>query len=141
MRNVKRTSLFILLYMLLCSQAWGVIYKWVDEKGVTHYSDDPRDVPAEHETLEQLAPVHTIQAPDKALTRIQEAAQRERRQPKRVQRAQSRSTASSHSSCEAYRRQLGAVQAKLRRGYREPRGNKLRERRRELSALIKQTCY
>lgn len=39
-----RTPLFTLICVLSCSLgAAGTIYKWVDENGVTHYSDQPHE--------------------------------------------------------------------------------------------------
>ena len=37
----------IALCVLLATPAWGGIYKWVDEKGKTHFTDDLRKVPAD----------------------------------------------------------------------------------------------
>lgn len=37
----------IFLCFLLATPAWGEIYKWVDEKGKTHFTDDLRKVPVD----------------------------------------------------------------------------------------------
>lgn len=37
----------IFLCSLLATPAWGKIYKWVDEKGKTHFTDDLRKVPVD----------------------------------------------------------------------------------------------
>ena len=37
----------IALCVLFATPAWGEIYKWVDEKGKTHFTDDLRKVPAD----------------------------------------------------------------------------------------------
>jgi hypothetical protein len=50
--------LLILLCFFLATPAWGKIYKWVDEKGKTHFTDDIRRVPADQrpETPSQPVP-------------------------------------------------------------------------------------
>lgn len=39
--------ILIFLCFLLATPAWGKIYKWVDEKGKTHFTDDLRKVPVD----------------------------------------------------------------------------------------------
>lgn len=41
MRPAKRLMLLI-AGMVLCSPAWAEIYKWVDEQGKLHFSDQPQ---------------------------------------------------------------------------------------------------
>jgi hypothetical protein len=116
------------------------IYTWVDDKGVTHYSDSNANAPADHQQVSQELPfVHQLAEPDPALTRTLSASERERQQ-RLPSASQSRASRSNRTSCASYQRQLDNLQAKLRRGYREPRGNKLREKRRRLQARYNAEC-
>lgn len=47
---------------------------------------------------------------------------------------------SNSGQCSSWRSQLENIQSQLRAGYTEPRGNYLRKRRREISALIYDNC-
>lgn len=40
---------FLILFLLSgIHEVWGAIYKWVDENGITHFTDDPKNVPEAH---------------------------------------------------------------------------------------------
>ena len=43
-------------------------------------------------------------------------------------------------SCSSWKSQLKNIQSQLRAGYKEPRGNTLRQRRRELNELVQANC-
>ena len=57
-----RTKNFILLivcllFLMPITSLAGKLYKWVDEKGITHVTDDPKKVPEEHKgSVRKLAP-------------------------------------------------------------------------------------
>jgi hypothetical protein len=53
----------ILLCFFLATPAWGKIYKWVDEKGKTHFTDDLRKVPADQRPEMPSQPVPRIPRP------------------------------------------------------------------------------
>lgn len=137
-----RKSIFIAtLTLLACSPATGDIYKWVDDKGVTHYSDNAQAAPQNHQRIDaELPPVHRMDKPDARLSRIQRQAQKERSAQAAASRRQHTTPRPTKSPCASLERQLRSVQSQLRRGYREPRGNKLRERRRDLEARLINEC-
>ena len=69
--KTKTMILVILIQILALGISSAEIYKWVDENGVTHYSDSPTEIPAElaeDETEEiqtpESAPANTPQLPD-----------------------------------------------------------------------------
>lgn len=129
------------LLLVVCNHVSGEIYKWVDEEGITHYSDTNHAAPENHQQVDDaLPPVHSMDKPDAALTKIQRRAQKERlaRNPEPARHRAT--TRRKKSPCASLQRQLRSVQAQLRRGYREPRGNKLRERRRNLEARLNDEC-
>lgn len=117
------------------------IYKWVDADGVTHYSDRKTGAPQSRQQVDRaLPPVHLIEQPDPALSRVQQQAAREREAAHRTAVVVRRRPSSNHNRCTRYQQQLDKVQTQLRRGYREPRGNKLRERRRNIQEKINAEC-
>ena len=134
----------IFLSTLTCN-ATAAIYKWVDAQGTTHYSDRSIEAPDDHQQIDDAMPdVHLMQPPDPRVTDIQKANARLREQRRKRQQAalrQRQAAASrSQSRCESYERRLRSIQASLRQGYREPRGNKLREKRREIQARVSAEC-
>lgn len=143
-----RYSFVGLIFLILSLNSVAAIYKWVDEKGLTHYSDTKysRDtqnpVPADQQKIDDTMPViHSMEKPDARLTEVLNASGDQRRQRRKEDTAGSHTTAERKPShCASLGRQLRSVQAALRKGYREPRGNKLRERRRELEARIRGEC-
>ncbi len=52
---MARITLIVLCFFL-ATPAWGKIYKWVDEKGKTHFTDDLRKVPADQRPETQKEP-------------------------------------------------------------------------------------
>jgi hypothetical protein len=50
-------SLFLILFLsVTVSEAWSFVYKWVDENGNSHFTDDPKNVPEEHRGRLERAP-------------------------------------------------------------------------------------
>ncbi len=47
--------LFILLFIVIGEFSFAEVYKWVDEKGVVHFTDDVTQIPAKHrEKIEEI---------------------------------------------------------------------------------------
>ncbi len=43
---MARFSIFlIILFVSIATPAWATVYKWTDENGIMHFSDDPKKVP------------------------------------------------------------------------------------------------
>ncbi len=55
--------ILVLFCFLLATPAWGEIYKWVDEKGKTHFTDDLRRVPADQRPKMPSQPAPRIPRP------------------------------------------------------------------------------
>jgi glutaredoxin len=69
--KTKKMFLVILIQILAFGISSAEIYKWVDENGVTHYSDSPTQIPAEfaEDEIEEVlsaesTPADTPQLPD-----------------------------------------------------------------------------
>ena len=130
----------LLIIILLPATLTAEIYKWRDDKGRVHYGERP---PADHaearEISAALPPIHEIPAataPKSAKRPSLQTKAVDRRETLAAQRALERQA----QRCEKYADQLADIQRKLRAGYREPRGNKLRERRRVLEQKQHEEC-
>jgi uncharacterized protein DUF4124 len=55
--NISRSILFIVL-TFVCSTAFAATYKWVDEDGITHYTQKPPADGIESETIKPPPSVH-----------------------------------------------------------------------------------
>ncbi len=118
----------------------GQVYQWVDENGVRHFSDrqPPEGVEARETRPGGLstytaAPVLPTPAP----------AQRQQSPQQSVTVTPSSTPAAprrNEQRCQSYLAQLEHIQEQLRRGYREPRGNRLRAQRREVSTRYRNEC-
>ncbi len=117
-------AVFLLMVISMNSQA--KLYKWVDKQGQTHFSDQPPlNSEVKIETLSAPEVGNQILAPEKI--EFYQAPKKTARKRKTKRR-----------NCNKYAVRIDKVQQQLRRGYKEPRGNKLRARRRELSEQLRQ---
>lgn len=117
--------------IVICAWWWlpfaatAELYKWVDSKGRTHYSDAlPVSVRA---PLDYQAPADNRIAPPADIKYSESTSKKKR--PKSRRRAK--------VSCDKYQNRIDKVQKQLRAGYKEPRGNKLRARKRELNDQLR----
>lgn len=120
--------------------AGATIYQWVDKDGNRHFSDRKPDV-------EQFVEVELDERSISTYRAVPAPAPAERSAPAEPDPAE-RSARPSNSArrdereryCEDLLEDLDAVQDQLRRGYREPRGQQLRDRRRELREIYRREC-
>ena len=55
MQGSKYICLFLFVtFMMSSNPALAKIYKWVDDKGTTHFTDNPRKIPPQYRTPEKL---------------------------------------------------------------------------------------
>ena len=61
MMNMKMTILFFFIVIVLVSPSYGEMYKWVDEKGTVHFTDDVSTIPEKYhqDVEERKAPKET----------------------------------------------------------------------------------
>lgn len=120
--------------------AGATIYQWVDKDGNRHFSDRKPDV-------EQFVEVELDERSISTYRAVPAPRPAERSAPAEPDPAE-RSARPSPSArrdereryCEDLLEDLDAVQDQLRRGYREPRGQQLRDRRRELREIYRREC-
>lgn len=127
MKSTDRLFLaYIAIYWVFVpSVATAELYKWIDDKGRTHYSDT---APLTENSLQEYhAPADNRIAPPAYIPYPKYTPFKKK--PKARRRAK--------VSCEKYQNRIDKVQKKLRAGYKEPRGNKLRARKRELNDKLR----
>lgn len=146
--RARGVSALILAFAI--SPAYGQVYKWQDSQGRVHYSDSPpkahhsyREVTSELPHVHRMEPLRrspmtsTYSRPDtqttpSARSRIVDRSYDQDLPSHRASHSQER--------CDWYRAELERIQKQLRGGYREGTGNRLRERRRELSEKLYREC-
>jgi hypothetical protein len=62
---MKRASLFLLVGLLLISSVVSAqeIYRWTDEKGVAHFTDDPSLIPEKYRDQTKMERIRTESPP------------------------------------------------------------------------------
>ncbi|WP_138435727.1 DUF4124 domain-containing protein [Marinobacter shengliensis] len=142
MPRIKALPFCLCLFLSLPAQA--EIYRWTDANGSIHFSDTPPMLDEHHRM--QVRPTTTmpmaenIRQSDRVTRNRKELDQllspnSKNRYAKSQQAEEARTR-----QCEQYRKQLDRLQARLRAGYGNDRGNSLRQRRRELSQTYSHEC-
>ncbi|PCJ15287.1 MAG: hypothetical protein COB04_13475 [Gammaproteobacteria bacterium] len=161
---VKVGSVSVVLFLLSLGQnATADVYKWSDRQNNVVYSDRP---PRQVRSVElpsgvgnalgsvpkalpdrQSDRVTKVKSPDAPVNyldwkstpnvKFYEGA-RVKSRPRSKQATQR--VAKKRSPCARYRKQLALIQNQLRAGYSEPKGNKLRARRRALGNRLSYEC-
>lgn len=141
---MPRTMALPLLCVFFCQPAQAEIYRWIDANGTIHFSDTPPVLEAHSHV--QLRPTATmpmnenirqadqISRQGKELDKL--LAPRSKARYAKAQREQD----ARDKQCDKYRQQLDRLQARLRAGYGNDRGNRLRQQRRELSQSYSREC-
>jgi len=130
--------------VLLCAAAMAraEVYTWTDRQGVSHFSDQPPDA-LPHRQIHTQAPVTVPMSENlrqgRRISGIREDVQALLSDPGEA-RSSSAPAARDSKACAGYRRKLDRVQSRLRAGYSNEEGNRLRRQRRELSQRISREC-
>jgi len=140
---MPRIMALSLLCVALATPATAEIYRWTDANGAIHFSDTPPKQ-QRHSNVTVQPPVtvpmsENIRQADKVrrsraeVDRLLEPGSRDRY-------ARARETEKLARQCEKYRKQLDRIQGQLRAGYGNDRGNRLRQKRRQVSQLYSREC-
>lgn len=140
---MPRIMALSLLCVALATPATAEIYRWTDANGAIHFSDTPPKQ-QRHASVTVQPPVtvpmsENIRQADKVrrsraeVNRLLEPGSRDRY-------ARARETEKLARQCEKYRKQLDRIQGQLRAGYGNDRGNRLRQKRRQVSQLYSREC-
>ena len=141
---MPRTMALSLFFVVFCKPAQADIYRWIDANGSIHFSDTPPALqPHSQVQLRSTATVpmsENIRQADRVSRQGKELdkllAPRSKARYARAQREQD----ARDKQCDRYRQQLDRLQARLRAGYGNDRGNSLRQQRRELSQSYSREC-
>jgi len=120
-------------------------YHWQDAQGGWHFSDQPPVAPVTGTNISKVLgqPVNTSKPPSSLMDHapIKLKDQSINKQQKNSQKArQLKQKSKQEKICHALKSKLDTIQAKLRAGYKEPKGNQLRERRRKINNRIYHQC-
>jgi|GEM_PF-612081 len=130
------------------------IYKWRDSEGNIHFSDRPRPVrnakfpqPAldtptsqSEEISAELPYIHRIQAPEIIFPKRRPSVTTQSVQASKRHKSNAINAKKLAIKCQGYRKLITSINKQLRSGYREPKGNRLRAKRRELSDKLYREC-
>jgi hypothetical protein len=120
-------------------------YRWQDAQGNWHFSDQP-PIPASTDTNISKILGQTVNTSKplansfgQTLTKSNKKSVSKRLNSKKVAR-ELKLQLKQEQVCQTLKVNLDVIQAKLRTGYKEPSGNKLREKRRKLNNKIYHQC-
>ncbi|MBE0485908.1 DUF4124 domain-containing protein [Marinobacter sp.] len=133
-----------LLCVLFSSAVQAQVYRWIDANGSIHFSDIPPVLeahsqvpvrpPATVPMNENIRQADRVSHHRKELDKL--LAPNSKARYAKAERAQD----ARDKQCQKYRQQLDQLQARLRAGYGNDRGNNLRQQRRELSQSYSREC-
>ena len=129
----SRGFIATITFALACTSAAVAteLYRWVDDTGKVNISDTrPRHIDSQQIQVFRLSAPNIMQKPAST-------ARLAKKTPSKQKKKKRRSSVKKRLDCARYQRKLAAVQERLRSGYREPEGNKLRARRREYRDLLR----
>jgi len=120
-------------------------YRWQDIQGDWHFSDQPPIASPTDTNISKILvrTVNTSKPPahsfDQALTKSNKKPISKRQNSKEVAH-QLKLQSKQQQVCKTLKVRLNAIQTKLRAGYKEPSGNRLREKRRKINNEIYHQC-
>ncbi|MDO6822615.1 DUF4124 domain-containing protein [Marinobacter sp. 1_MG-2023] len=135
------------LTLVFSSSVCADIYTWTDALGVVHFTDTPPpDRP--HRPVEVVAPVTVPMAENlqqhRRISAIREQVQgmlsSDRKEDSARNKSKEKMLAQQNKTCASYRRELAKIQAQLRSGYGNSKGNSLRHKRRNVSQALSREC-
>jgi len=138
------TALALLVCAGLSPQAFAEIYQWTDASGAVHFSDTPPEQ-GNHQELDVKPPVtvpmhdnirqaDSVSRSRNAVGQMLQSEHEDRFGASKADQQQA------DARCKKLEQRLERVQAQLRGGYDNDRGNRLRAQRRELSQQYSREC-
>lgn len=114
----------------------NTVFHWVDEHGKAHYSDRAKSGPQ----------IQRLDAAELGRINLQQGVSIKPRSTRsRSSRRTVARTGKRHSTldkdCQRYRTNILSLEQRLRQGYSEPAGSKLRQRKKKWSDLLYQRCF
>lgn len=134
---MKRT-LSLLLGTLLFSTLQAQVYEWFDEAGTRHFSDKKPEGVAFRELGDPAANLSSYRATE--IRRPLPSADEGRTGASPSARNRRTARRELEAACEEYLSRIDALHDRLRSGYDEPTGNRLRAERSALRAAYLRDC-
>jgi len=140
----RKPALPLMLCLFFTPLARAEIYRWVDADGSIHFSDT-RPLSGHHAPV-QVGPLTTMPMAEnigqsKRVTQSrQEVGKLLAPENKHRFAASQQAQKARAEQCQQYRRQLNRLQARLREGYSNEKGNSLRQKRRKVSQAYGREC-
>jgi len=133
------------LMLVFSLPAVAGIYTWTDAEGVVHFTDTPPSDKS-HRPVDVSAPVTVPMVVNlqqhKRVSGIRRQVQgmlsSDRKRDSEPGKA--KAVARQEEACAGYRRKLAQVQSQLRAGYGNSKGNRLRDKRRNISQALSREC-
>lgn len=117
------------------------VYRWQDTKGMWHFSDK-RPLSMVATTVISTVPKQSINLSTSPRFKSMDASttQKKTQTKPREKRRDPARKAKQAQTCQTLKDKLAKIQKKLRAGYKEPSGNRLRAKRRKIKSKIYQQC-
>jgi len=136
-----------ILMLVFSLPAVAGIYTWTDAEGVVHFTDTPPSDKS-HRPVDVAAPVTVPMVVNlqqhKRVSGIRRQVQgmlsSDRKRDSEPGKAKAKAVARQEEACAGYRRKLAQVQSQLRAGYGNSKGNRLRDKRRNISQALSREC-
>ncbi|WP_417513337.1 DUF4124 domain-containing protein [Marinobacter sp.] len=136
-----------ILTFVYSSSVFADIYTWTDASGAVHFTDTPPP-DKHHRPVEVAAPVTVPMAENVQQHRRISAIRKQvkgmlssdRKRDSARNKSKERALAQQKKTCSSYRRKLAKIQAQLRSGYGNSKGNSLRSKRRNVSQALSREC-
>lgn len=127
---------------MLSSALHAKHYEWVDEKGQRHFSDRKPIHDVDYESHDQIQSDLFSDYDSEIKVKRSKPVSKNRSSGKKRKgrRKKDQQVKKQQERCQSYLNRMDKVQEKLRRGYQEPQGNKLRQKRRALSVRYQKEC-
>jgi len=120
-------------------------YRWQDVQGDWHFSDQPPASPTQEANVSKVLgeAVNTSKPTTISInhtpTQFSNQPSHQSQKSRKIAR-QLKQKSKQKQACHTLKVKLDAIHTKLRAGYKEPKGNKLREQRRKINNKIYHQC-
>ena len=135
------------LTLVYSSSVLAEIYTWTDARGMVHFTDTPPP-DRQHRPVDVVAPVTMPMSENLQQHRrisvirgqVKGMLSSDRKGDSARIKATKKALAQQDKACSGYRQELAKLQAQLRSGYGNSKGNSLRRKRRDVSQALSREC-
>ena len=135
---------FVFCLLMMAQPVTAEVYTWTDEQGVAHFSDNPHGAessePVTLGTSSIIPMADSVRQSEKVRVIRQQVRKSLERKESRVPTGAADDISATEKQCNKLKLRLRKIQQRLRTGYSNDRGNRLRRQRRELSQRYAREC-